>query len=78
MEHQPLLITTSNGIYRFDVNQITLIKEATGKCDALGCGKIVVKSALKNASKTQSARIEISVERSYGATPTAYCDQLVG
>ena len=61
-KEQPLLITTSNGIYRFDVEQETLIKEAAGKCAALGCGKIVVKSALKNASKTQPARIEISVE----------------
>lgn len=61
-KEQPLLITTSNGIYRFDVEQETLIKEAAGKCEALGCGKIVVKSALKNASKTQPARIEISVE----------------
>ena len=28
----------------------------------MGCGKIVVKSALKNASKTQPERIEISIE----------------
>ena len=33
-----------------------------GSAAPLGCGKIVVKSALKNASKTQPQRIEISVE----------------
>jgi type I restriction enzyme M protein len=60
-EH-PLVITTSQAKYRFDSDQETLIKEAAGKKEVLGCGKIVVKAALKNASKTQPARIEISVE----------------
>jgi type I restriction enzyme M protein len=60
-EH-PLVVTTSQAQYRFDPEQETLIKENTGKKEALGCGKIVVKAALKNASKTQPERIEISVE----------------
>ncbi len=61
-KEQPLVITTSQGRYYFDVSQETLIKESAGKKEALGCGKIVVKSALKKAGKTQTERIEISVE----------------
>ena len=61
-KEQPLVIATSQGQFRFDPEQETLIKETAGKKEALGCGKIVVKAALKNASKTQPERIEISVE----------------
>lgn len=61
-KEQPLVVTTSQGRYYFDAGQETLIKESAGKKEALGCGKIVVKSALKKASKTQAERIEISVE----------------
>jgi len=61
-KEQPLAVTTSQGRYYFDASQETLIKESAGKKEALGCGKIVVKSALKKASKTQAERIEISVE----------------
>jgi type I restriction enzyme M protein len=61
-KEQPLVITTSAGRYFYDPEQETLIKESNGQQSALGCGKIVVKAALKNASKTQPARIEISVE----------------
>ena len=61
-KEQPLVITTSKEKYFFDNEQETLIKEVAGKQEVLGCGKIVVKSALKNASRTQPERIEISVE----------------
>ncbi|WP_333873706.1 HsdM family class I SAM-dependent methyltransferase [Methylobacter sp.] len=61
-KEQPLVVTTSQGRYYFDVSQETLIKESAGKKEALGCGKIVVKSALKKSSKTQPERIEISVD----------------
>lgn len=61
-KEQPLVVTTNQGKYYFDTEQETLIKETAGKQETLGCGKIVVKAALKNASKTQSERIEISVE----------------
>ena len=61
-KEQPLVITTSAGRYFYDNEQETLIKESNGQQTALGCGKIVVKAALKNASKTQPARIEIGVE----------------
>jgi type I restriction enzyme M protein len=61
-KEQPLVITTSAWRYFYDPEQETLIKESNGQQTALGCGKIVVKAALKNANKTQPARIEISVE----------------
>lgn len=61
-KEQPLVVSTPTAKYYFDENQETLIKEMAGNKQALGCGKIVVKSALKNASKTQPERIEISIE----------------
>lgn len=61
-KEQPLIVTTNQGQYFFDTKQETLIKKTAGNKEVLGCGKIVVKSALKNASKTQPERIEISVE----------------
>jgi len=61
-KEQPLVITTHQGQYSFDTQQETLIKESHGVKESLGCGKIVVKSALKSASKTQPERIEINVE----------------
>jgi len=48
--------------YWYDAGQETLIKEVNGDKECLGCGKIVVKSAFKKASKKQPERIEISVE----------------
>lgn len=61
-KEQPLAVTTKLGRYYFDASQETLIKETAGNKEALGCGKIVVKSGLKKAGKTQAERIEISVE----------------
>jgi len=61
-KEQPLFITTAAAQYWFDAEQETLIKEANGKKECLGCGKIVVKSAYKKASKNQPEHIEISVE----------------
>ncbi len=53
-KEQPLVVTTGQGHYCFDAEQETLIKETAGNKEVLGCGKIVVKSALKKASKTQA------------------------
>ncbi|MBW2741611.1 MAG: N-6 DNA methylase, partial [Deltaproteobacteria bacterium] len=61
-KEQPLIITTAMAQYWFDTEQETLIKEVNGKKECLGCGKIVVKSAYKKASKKQSECIEISVD----------------
>lgn len=61
-KEQPLVVTTTEAKYWFDTEQETLIEEVNGKSERLGCGKVVVKAVLKKASKTQSERIEISVE----------------
>ena len=61
-KEQPLLVTTQAAKYYFDKNQETLIKEIAGNKQALGCGKVVVKSTLKNARKTQPERVEVSIE----------------
>ncbi len=61
-KEQQLMVTTSDAKYWFDVDKESLIEEKSGKINMLGCGKIVVKSAFKKASKTQSERIEIMVE----------------
>lgn len=60
-KEQPLIVATHQAQYHYDTEQETLVKTTT-KQEALGCGKIVIKSALKKASKTQPERIEISVE----------------
>ena len=59
---QPLVVTTDKAIYSFDSDRETLVKQSGAKREELGCGKIVVKAAFKKATKTQSERIEITVE----------------
>jgi len=61
-KEQPLVITTAVTQYWYDAEQETLIEEVNGKKECLGCGKIVVKSAFRKASKKEPERIEISVE----------------
>lgn len=61
-KEQPLVVTTAVAQYWYDAEQETLIKEVNGKKECLGCGKIVVKSVYKKASKKQPECIEISVE----------------
>lgn len=61
-KEQPLIITTAEANYFYDADQETLIKEADGKKEALGCGKIIVKANYKKATKKLAERIEISVE----------------
>jgi type I restriction enzyme M protein len=61
-KEQPLRVTTQKALYWFDGECETLIKETLGEREALGCGKIVVKTALKKATRTQTERIEITVE----------------
>lgn len=46
-KEQPLVVTTDKAMYRFDADRETLVKEVIGKREDLGCGKIVVKAALK-------------------------------
>ena len=61
-KEQPLLIATADATYYYDAVQETLIKEAGGKREALGCGKILVNFSYKKATKKLAERIEISVE----------------
>jgi len=61
-KEQPLVITTSAAKYYYDNEQETLIEESKGQKKALGCGKIVVKAAYKNANKKQGERFEVTVE----------------
>ena len=59
---QPLTVKTAEASYHFDNERETLIKTTGNGEELLGCGKIVVKSAFKNATKKLPERIEISVE----------------
>jgi type I restriction enzyme M protein len=61
-KEQPLVVTTEKAQYSFDTDQETLIKEVLGKREALGCGKIVVKSVFKKKTKTKPESIVITVE----------------
>ncbi|MGL5082967.1 MAG: HsdM family class I SAM-dependent methyltransferase [Microcoleaceae cyanobacterium] len=62
-KEQPLVVTTTDqAMYRFDAERETLVKDALGKREELGCGKIVVKAAWKKGTKTQPERIEVTVE----------------
>lgn len=60
-KEQHLVITTLDAKYYYDSDQETLIKEAGGNKEALGCGKIVVTANYKNATKKLGKRIDISV-----------------
>lgn len=62
-KEQALMVKTDDdACYYFDNEQETIIKDIDGTKTALGCGKIVVKAALKKPTKKQDERIEISVE----------------
>jgi len=61
-KEQPLVITTANAKYYYDVDKETLIKESNGKKEELGCGKIIVTANCKKVTKKLSERIEICVE----------------
>jgi type I restriction enzyme M protein len=53
---------TSEAMYWFDAERETLVREALGKREELGCGKMVVKVVLKKKTKTLPERMEITVE----------------
>jgi type I restriction enzyme M protein len=61
-KEQPLRVMTSEAVYWFDAERETLVKEALGKREELGCGKMVVKVILKKKTKTLPERMEITVE----------------
>jgi type I restriction enzyme M protein len=57
-----LEVITTKATYSFDADKETLIEETKGKQKELGCGKIVVKSSFKKATKTKEAQIVITTE----------------
>ncbi|MCG8599247.1 MAG: SAM-dependent methyltransferase, partial [Verrucomicrobiales bacterium] len=59
---QPLTVKTVDASYHFDNEPETLVKTTEKDVETLGCGKIVMKSAFKKATKKLPERIEISVE----------------
>lgn len=61
-KEQALVVMTKEALYSFDRDRETLVKEALGHREELGCGKIVVKAAFKKGTKTQPERIEVTVE----------------
>jgi len=61
-KEQPLEITTERGKYWYDSDKETLMQETKGKTEELGCGKILVKTSFKKATKTREASIGINVE----------------
>ncbi|MDW5288719.1 class I SAM-dependent DNA methyltransferase [Formosa sp. PL04] len=57
-----LKVITPQATYSFDADKETLIEDTKGKQKELGCGKIVVKSSYKKATKTKVAEIVITTE----------------
>ena len=57
-----LKVFTKNEMYYFDQDKETIIKEVNGRKEALGCGKIVIKSNFKKKNKKQKAKITILCE----------------
>lgn len=61
-KEQQLKIVTKKATYLYNEDKETIVKEVGGKQTELGCGKIVIKSAYKKATKMEAARIAITVE----------------
>lgn len=61
-KEQNLKVMTDDGIYYFDKDKETIVKDFNGKRDDLGNGKIVIKSSYKKATKTQDEKVVIIVE----------------
>ncbi|SNY99563.1 HsdM family class I SAM-dependent methyltransferase [Flagellimonas pacifica] len=60
-EHK-LTVTTESESYTYDKDAETIIQTINGKQTALGCGKIVIKSSYKKATKTKEAQIVITAQ----------------
>ena len=57
-----LQIRTKDAVYSYDKEKETVIKQVKDTQEELGCGKIVVKSSYKKATKTKEASIVITTE----------------
>jgi type I restriction enzyme M protein len=60
-KEQDVKVFTKEATYWYDQDKETIIEEVKGTKTELGCGKIVIKSALKKATKTKDASIIITV-----------------
>jgi type I restriction enzyme M protein len=61
-KEQNLKVYTQKATYYYSTEKDTIIEESNGKQTELGCGKIVIKSTFKKATKTKGALIQITVE----------------
>lgn len=61
-KEQQLKVVTKKATYWYDEDKETIIEEVGGKQTELGCGKIVIKSTYKKATKSKEACIAITVE----------------
>lgn len=61
-KEQQLKVVTKKATYWYDEDKDTIIEEVEGKQTELGCGKILIKSAYKKATKSKKACIAITVE----------------
>lgn len=61
-KEQDVKVFTKDATYWYDQDKETIVEEIKGKQTELGCGKIVIKSAFKKATKTKEASIAITVE----------------
>ncbi|HFK5543564.1 TPA: class I SAM-dependent DNA methyltransferase [Elizabethkingia anophelis] len=68
---QHVKVVTKKATFWYDENKETIIEEKNKRITDLGCGKIVIKSAYKKATKTKGACITITVE----LTKDLYKDQ---
>ncbi len=61
-KEKDLTVVTNEAKYFFDADKETIVKETDGEREELGCGKIVVRAAVKKAARTQPAKIVITAE----------------
>lgn len=61
-KEEDLKVITDKATYYFDADKKTIIEEVKNARKELGCGKIIIKSSYKKATKTREAIIEITAE----------------
>lgn len=61
-KEQNIKVFTKKATYWYDSDKDTIIEEIGRKQTELGCGKIIIKSTFKKASKAKNASIVITVE----------------
>lgn len=61
-KQKPLKVYTTDSLYYYDEEKESIIQETKNGLEELGCGKIVVKSSYKKATKTQPSKVVITAE----------------